>query len=369
MPARNIFMQNPHKGERQPMEAVDFWNLAGRAGRLGKDFQGNVFLVDYDRWESAPLSAPRDEPVRSSLASVLIDDAADLLEYISIEDRPSGEDPILEAAFTKLLRDLRHDRLSSTLSSIAGISPDIQKRVEAALIEANAKIAVTTKTLDESPQISGFRQQQLYEYMMSKIAEKGSNYLIPVHPSAAWNDALNKLRPVFARVHKYLELRSGNSHRYWAPLALRWMRGEPLPRIVDGAIEYHKSQGQSRSNRTVIREVLANIENDLRFRYVNLLGCYIAVLKQALTDSGFADALPSVPSLPLYLELGAASQTMIHIMSFGLSRHTANLVARTTINRDMDPAIARRFLQTFNPETAGFSPYLAREVRMVAEKL
>lgn len=59
LPARNIFMQNPHKGDDHPIGAVDFWNLAGRAGRLGKDFQGNVFLVDYHEWESSPLSGPR----------------------------------------------------------------------------------------------------------------------------------------------------------------------------------------------------------------------------------------------------------------------------------------------------------------------
>ena len=94
------------------MEAVDFWNLAGRAGRLGKDFQGNVFLIDYESWETSSLSAPRDEPVRSSLAAVLADNSANLLEYISIEDRASGADPVLEAAFTKLLRDLRHGRLN-----------------------------------------------------------------------------------------------------------------------------------------------------------------------------------------------------------------------------------------------------------------
>jgi len=369
MPARNIFMQNPHKGDSQPMEAVDFWNLAGRAGRLGKDFQGNVFLIDYESWETAPLSAPRDEPVRSSLATVLVDNSADLVEYISIDDRGSGVDPILEAAFTKLLRDLRHGRLDSTLSDIHEISPDVRKNVEEALTEANGKIAVETNTLDESPQISGYRQQELYDYMRGKIAENGPDYLIPLHPSAAWKGALDKLRPVFARVHKYLELKSGNTHRYWAPLALRWMRGEPLPRIVDSAIEYHKKQGKNRSNRVVIREVLADVENDLRFRYVNLLGCYTAVLKQALTDSGFVDVLPRVPSLSLYLELGAASQTMIHLMSFGLSRHTANLVADTTINKDMDQASARRFLRNFSPESAGLSPYLAREVRQVAHAL
>jgi hypothetical protein len=365
LPARNIFMQNPHKGAEQPIDPVDFWNLAGRAGRLGKDFQGNVFLIDYDEWESAPLSGPKDEPVKPALESTLLELSAEFLEYVVSEDRPSGESPLLEAAFSKLIRDYRHGRLDETLTRIEGLSPEMRTQVEKTVASVDDQIEVDLETLDESPQISGYRQQELYRYMMQKVAEKGPEYLIPVHPSANWTEALNKLRPIFARVHKYLELKSGNHHRYWAPLALRWMRGEPLPKIIDEAIKYHKSQGKSRSNRTVIRDVLTDVESDLRFRYVNLLGCYTSVLKQALKDSHYGDYIPRVPALTLYLELGAASQTMIHLMGLGLSRHTANVVSRESINKEMDARAAKAFLRRVDPEAIGLSPYLVSEVNRV----
>jgi hypothetical protein len=332
LPARNIFMQNPHKGKDQPMDGVDFWNLAGRAGRMGKDFQGNVYLIDYEDWQSAPLSAPKDEPVRPSFEAVLVESSTELLDYMASEDEPSGEQPLFEAAFAKILRDFRHGKLDETLDRLSGLPPTTQKALKAAVVLADAKIRLETATLDSSPQISGYRQQQLYDYMRIKISEKGASYLIPIHPSAGWTEALNKLRPVFARVHKYLELKSGNQHVYWAPLALRWMRGEPLPRIVDGAIEYYKKIGRNRSSRTVIRGVLDDVENDLRFRYVNLLGCYTSVLRQALKDADFSGYIEKIPSLTLYLELGAASQTMIQFMTLGLSRHTASIIAATTIN-------------------------------------
>ncbi len=203
--------------------------------------------------------------------------------------------------------------------------------------------------------------------MIDKIAKEGPDYLIPLHPSAGWKEALDKLRPVFARVHKYLELKSGNHHRYWAPLALRWMRGEPLPVIIDEAIKYHRSQGKNRSSRTVIREVLTDVESDLRFKYVNLLSCYGAVLKQALIASGYDSHVAKVPALTLYLELGAASQTMIQFISLGLSRHTANVLSQLTINRDMDIGAARGFLSRLDPEAAGLSPYVAGELRKVLQ--
>lgn len=365
LPARNVFMQNPHKGEEKPIEPVDFWNLAGRAGRLGKDFQGNVFLIDYDEWESSPLSGPRDESIKPSLEVALTDTSAELLEYIAATDRPSGESPHLEAAFSKLLRDHRQGQLDDTLDRLTGLSPQTRASITSALEIADNQIGLDVDTLAASPQISGYRQQELYDYMIEKIGKKGPDYLIPLHPSAGWKEALDKLRPVFARVHKYLELKSGQHHRYWAPLALRWMRGEPLPMIIEEAIKYHKGQGKNRSSRTVIREVLMDVESSLRFKYVNMLGCYGAVLKEALVRSGHASHVAKIPALTLYLELGAASQTMIQFISLGLSRHTAHILSGLTINREMDLGSARRFLSRLTPETAGLSPYVAGELRRV----
>ena len=270
-------------------------------GDWAKTFRGNVFLIDYNTWDSEPLAGQKDEPVKSALETTLVDAAAELVEYIGNESEPSGPKPILEAAFSKLLRDLRHGQLDETLGRLTSLSPDSKSEIKAALEKADAVIAIDVATLDASPQISGFRQQELYDYMLKKIQERGPDYLIPVHPSASFKEALDKLRPVFARVHRYLELKSGNHHLYWAPLALRWMRGEPLPLIIDEAIKYHKRQGKSRSNRTVIREVLTDVESDLRFRYVNLLGCYIAVLKKALIDSSHPGSVLKIPALTLYL--------------------------------------------------------------------
>lgn len=365
LPARNIFMHNPHTGEDRPIEPVDFWNLAGRAGRLGKDFQGNVFLVDYDNWESAPLAGPKDERVRPSLERTLVDTPTELIDYIGDAGRPSGDSPQLEAAFSKLLRDHRRGNLQQTLGRMSELAPETPGLVEQALKVADAAIKLDVTALEASPQISGFRQQELYDYMIKKIAKEGPDYLIPVHPSATFKDALDKLRPVFARVHKYLELKSGRHHLYWAPLALRWMRGEPLPSIIEAAIKYHKGQGKKRSDRTVIREVLTDIERDLRFKYVNLLGCYCSILKEALVATGHKAHVQKIPALPLYLELGAASQTMIQFIGLGLSRHTSSRLAGLTINRDMDQRAAKTFLATINPQSAGLSQYVSSELRRV----
>jgi superfamily II helicase len=45
LPARNLFLCQPLR-KKGSLESVDFWNLAGRAGRLRREFQGNIYLIN-----------------------------------------------------------------------------------------------------------------------------------------------------------------------------------------------------------------------------------------------------------------------------------------------------------------------------------
>jgi Lhr-like helicase len=55
---RTIVVRGPRKGVGQPMEPHDFWNLAGRAGRWGNEFQGNIICVDPDDKAAWPEGVP-----------------------------------------------------------------------------------------------------------------------------------------------------------------------------------------------------------------------------------------------------------------------------------------------------------------------
>lgn len=366
LPAKNIFLSNPTTGEDHPIRSVDFWNLAGRAGRLGRDFEGNVFLVDYSDWGSAPLNGAVDEPIMPALEEILLKRPEEFVRYIAQVDTPTGHQQDLESAFAKLFKDYRNGQIDQTLGNIPNLGDETKGVIKAALSGVTSLIELPAETLDASPQINGYRQQELYKYMIEKITEKGPEYLLPLHPSGDWGKVINKLRPVFARVHRYLELKPNNTHRYWAPLALRWMRGDPIPVIIDSAIAYNISIGRRRSDPPIIREVLHDLEAGLRFRYVKLIGCYISVLKRALTDSGHENFVSRVPALVLYLELGAASETMVSLMGLGMSRLTASKVANVTINRDMDIEEARRFLRNTNFAQNGLSPFLLREIQKLS---
>ncbi len=56
LPAQNIFILNNQIGNKN-LKSIDFWNLAGRAGRLAKELCGNVVCIRWinkeGRWNSA----------------------------------------------------------------------------------------------------------------------------------------------------------------------------------------------------------------------------------------------------------------------------------------------------------------------------
>ena len=93
---------------------------------------------------------------------------------------------------------------------------------------------------------------------------------------------------------------------------------------------------------------------------------YSALLVHGLDQAGLSDLTSSIPSLPLYLEVGASDRTMISFISLGLSRVTAMKLNKLSIRKDLDPAGALNWLRTRPLEVLGLSPLLMAEVRIIA---
>ncbi|HEX8155367.1 MAG TPA: DEAD/DEAH box helicase, partial [Thermoanaerobaculia bacterium] len=85
LPATSIFVRGPQKGVGKPMNEIDFWNLAGRAGRQGKEFQGNIICVDprlTGVWKSPPPTSRRRYVIERNTRRVLTKRADELIDYI-----------------------------------------------------------------------------------------------------------------------------------------------------------------------------------------------------------------------------------------------------------------------------------------------
>jgi hypothetical protein len=347
LPAQNLFLHNPQKGQNQPISPIDFWNLAGRAGRLGKEFTGNIFLIDYGQWPTDPINGAKDQTVTPSIQDHIVVRTDELIKYVSdpqiVPDRQKPDE--LENTFVKLVRDHFEGKLNSTLDRVGLLKENPQRlKLIEAIENSAANKNIDRDTLLASPTVSIHRQQSLYGRIRDGIRRKGPAYVIPKFPldSGAYFSYVAAIKRCHDEVMKYP--RAERSHSYYALVALRWMKGDPLPQIIDASFEYKRKRGNNPSIATVIRDSLNEIERDLRFKYVRLFSCYNAVLELVLRDLNMSELVASIPSIPMYLEVGACSPTMISFMGLGLSRYTAGKLRELPRRTDMSQGEARAWI-------------------------
>lgn len=366
LPAKNLFICKPYKGDNIPLESVDFWNLVGRAGRLLKEFQGNIFLIDYDNWRKKPLDSPRSAAITPAVDAGILQKSDALIGVIERAAGSRADNEGLESVFGRLLDDRLHDQLPLTLARVPGFDPEgaTAIRLVEAIANAAGDITLPSSVLRNSPNISPHKQQDLYEELLKRgsLSKDAALGLIPLHPrnSEAYASYCNILelchrtilnRPSTSRLHLFLGL-----------ICLYWMRGRPLPMIVHNQLRRKRPEDDDRD---VIRATLKLVENEVRYQCLRLFSCYSAILVEVLRNLGREDALARLPSISLFLELGASDRTTLSLMAMNLSRVVAVRLTAKADSRDLDLEQARAWLQTAPIETFGFSPLLEREIRLV----
>jgi DEAD/DEAH box helicase len=370
LPARNIFLHKPSRGKGKGISGVDFWNLAGRAGRLGKELQGNVFLIDYDSWPEKPLDKAKQQAVRPSLTEILTERAEEFLKYITTADQLPPERDDFDNAFVRLFADLISDRIAQTFLR-AGLAIDsiVANRIVSALKNAQSRSGLDPSIIALSPTVSVYRQQNLYAALCRGIKSVGPRRFILSHPRNA--DAFDRLADAMKMVHTHIldYPAKDRRHRYFAYQALLWMRGAGIPLLVDRQLTYKREHGESPLIGTAIRETLDMIENSLRYQYVRLLACYINVLTACLEHLGYAEFVSSIASIPLYLEVGASERTTISLISLGLSRVSAMKLTESTARMDLTRSAALRWLKALDLRSLQLSPFLSREIEQIRHAL
>lgn len=370
LPARNLFMYTPHRGRSEPLDSVDFWNLSGRAGRLRREFQGNIYLVSYDKWKVQPLDGPKSAPIIPAIQRTISERLDDLDAVIRNDEflMPKTADAGLETIFVRLLSDFKRGRVSGTLARAdVPEGSATSDRLEASLAVAASAVTLSADIIGASPTVSAHRQQRLYEHFIRTIkarGETGARSLLLKHPGES--DAYESYIAALELCHGTLTDRPGSDkqNRFFALMILRWMQGISVSELVDGRLRYFPNEKIG----TAIRATLDLVEKELRFNYVKILGCYSTLLAQAFRDSDHEDLLKSIPSISLYLEIGACEKTMISFISLGLSRLVAKKLSDASPFKTMGPSDAIRWVSRQNLEVLGFSVYLRSEVETMISR-
>jgi hypothetical protein len=361
-------MLNPTKGQNTPLESTDFWNLSGRAGRLRQEFQGNIFLIDYQHWPKQPLGGPKDANVISAIETTIKLRHRDLMDTIQSDGRKQlrKQQGDLDAAFVRLFIDLKEGSLARTLRRV-GVNAHDAQNIRAALNLVARDITLPPHILRQTPSISAHKQQQLFTRLREEIESKPKaiSDLIPLRPEEP--RSFDSYASILKLCHEVIlgYDTSRNRHRFHAVMAWQWMRGWPIPRIIDRQIK----RNPTLETRKVIRNTLDVIENEIRFQTVRLFACYNAILAFALTAAGSRDLSENIPDLALYLEIGASNKTMVSFISLGLSRTTAIRLNGwcSDQEQEMDITEALSWLRSKDLEKLELPELLLSEVRSILQ--
>jgi hypothetical protein len=337
---------------------------------MGKELEGNVYLVDYQAWDSQPMSEGRGVSVASALKATIIDKTKDLTAFLNDPSVSSDANPDLEITLGKLILDDRTGRLDRTLDRYAAlVDADGLKGIRDRIMQISATVKIPTEVLNSNIGVSVFRQKDLLDYMVRRLKQLSPEELIPAHPLGDFNQVLANHRRAFKRIHTYLLKYAGGDkrHFFFAPLALRWMRGDPLPVLIDGAIRYHRNQGGGKSIASIIRDTMQDVEQDLRFRYVKYFTCYNSLLKVALERTGKSEYINDVPDIPLFLEVGGSSGAMINLMALGLSRTSAESLSDYITNKEMSLPDLRSWLKQLDIRRLDISPICMKEIESISQ--
>ncbi|PTN48515.1 hypothetical protein DAI43_29745 [Achromobacter xylosoxidans] len=367
LPARNVFIDTPTRGNRgEPLDEAALWNFAGRAGRLGEEVVGNVFLVNYENWDTQPLTTRRPFKMKVAFKDAIeegFDEVVDVLEAASqssiSEDRNGADDRITAAAGLVLFRtaqgslDSLLDRADLNLTQVQ--KTHLTERADRAL----SHLGLPLEVLNSSWMIDPVALASLLKRQRELIRKSEFSKLLPVNPS---NDSYAVYNSIFRRMYKHLGgltlsgdegKRSRSFVNHVTVTAIKWMRGEPLTQLVHEAVKYKlsvaKKSPRSKPEQAIvdsaIRDMFTLIEQTIRFRLVQWAKAYVDLLKFALAAEGRSDMVPGVYDFALALELGVSTTTGRSLVEFGLSRITASAIASLITDSSLPPEKVKAWIR------------------------
>lgn len=364
---RTIVVRGPRKGKGNPMEPHDFWNLAGRAGRWGNEFQGNIICVDPQNAVAWPIGVPyrKRYPIQRETDAVLSGQSVD--EYIrNRKDRAVADlsqasqmEQVCAYLLTTFLREgtiisapfaRRHDK-----QFIASLDKDLTEL--AAAITLPAEIAV--------------RHSGVNPFALQNLLNHFTNYdgnvedLLPAAPES--DDAYVRLTRIMKAINEHIfpAFFPATIIPLHTLVVLEWLKGYSLASIIRERIKYNTKHGRSFKLPALIRSTMEMVESVARFRAPKYLSAYMDVLKIHLARIGKSHLIAPDLDVGVQLEFGVSTRTLLSLMELGLSRMSAVAINERIAPDNLTREEARKWVEDHNSQFEGMeiSPIILSEVR------
>lgn len=360
LPAKSIFINKPTRGRGNPLNESDFWNLAGRAGRWGKEFSGNIICIEPKDWKVPPDPKRSKQKITRAVDEVR-SSGSELLDFIKSGapriQAQSRQD--LEFAFGYFYQKYINDQLDSTSEFNSALITEFRKLDEI--------INVPIDIIKRNPGISPIAQQELLNYFDTK---EDLTDLIPVFPEDS--QAVDRYIKLVGRIGKTVAYYPAGLHHARSILLINWMTGKPLSFLISKAFEYYSSKPEKYPNHTihvVIRDVMESVESFVRFSFAKDSACYIDLLRFYLKEQGEFELINDIPELNMWLEFGVSENTQLSLLSLGLSRNTVIQLSEFIVNTNLTRKEALEWIRVQNLEEFDLSPIIMEDINRMLKNV
>ena len=330
LPAKNIVLYDPKAGKA--LNKLSILNLAGRAGRLMKDYYGKIYCINIDEWENGEdLFDGKLEDIESSVEQTLSKKSNDLIEYLKDSSYISPDGKLAEGvktlATSLLMKQLRCPNvnfLGDLKKRDNTISDDDIQTIEIHIADICSKITLDKSIILKNRSIDPRFQDELYARL---------KYGFQALPYPKDDYFYTKILRIFEEISRYIfrnDTTFDRRHEYFALLAQKWILEDSYKNLLDGKIdkktEYYtrkkiKIPSHDKFINSVIDELDDDIEQVLRYDYTRGLKCYNDIVEEIKLKT--LDNRQSCKELPIYLEAGTNNKNTLLLLEAGFSRNLA----------------------------------------------
>jgi hypothetical protein len=343
LPAKNIFILSEKIGLGE-MDSIDFWNLAGRAGRLRKDLSGNIYCVNLFNqigyWQNEDkVDILRNKNIEKKEPQIISKNNGNLYKNITnYYEKKEYTNKRLSEGQKKSIEMygniLIYQDLIDSDSMLKDRFLDSATDSLSVLKKIRTSVKVPSEILAISSDINLMDQNTIFINETPNLPE-----------DTTYQDCLKLLTILYKQYHWEQNeskggkpmIRNKNQLKYYATVMESWINAKPLKILIRSSINYYYNNGDEKDiyirqddgkmrpvkfNKNneylinkVINDVVYTIENILRYKIKNYISNYQSLLK----------AKKQEPKLDWdsFIEYGTTDTKTIEIQNLGFPRNLA----------------------------------------------
>ncbi len=347
LPAKNVFILKNKKGLGK-ISKIDFWNLAGRAGRLNYELSGNIFCIRefVQDWNKLDILEDKENIELQTSVDIKISKQIKKIEKL-LQDQELGSGTEKEK---EVLRYIANIISIDTLQLKNGYqSPIIQKLIDdnkfeiIELAKKSMESNIVPEGIIEKNQFIFVKQQnKVYEFIQTNLKQGKS----PKFPDKVNYDYCLKILNTFFDLYNWEETEKSFAKKekmtYFAQLMNNWMNGFSLNALINKTIRFKQENGKEivyfqkgqriKENFDInnrvhvnheINRLIDDIEHELRFTLEKYFNNFYLIHSEIVGENSAGINWAN------YLEYGTRDPNVIALQVMGFSRHTSNYIVKT----------------------------------------